>query len=157
MSYYANGELKVVYLTADKSIPEKVENAFLYVNQRYDYDCDISDYTTTIEAWGNEPYSTETTEKLLELLTEIAPIKDGAEFDFCGEDRTYWRFIFENGQWKEQSGKIVYHDLSKRQEHCKEQCSCCSEFICFHYITSFLKLQQCSDSFHENFEIDLFA
>ena len=52
MSYYANGELKVVYLTADKSIPEKVENAFLYVNQRYDYDCDISDYTTTIEAWG---------------------------------------------------------------------------------------------------------
>ena len=43
MSYYANGELKVVYLTADKSIPEKVENAFLYVNQRYDYDCDISD------------------------------------------------------------------------------------------------------------------
>ena len=124
MSYYANGELKVVYLTADKSIPEKVENAFLYVNQRYDYDCDISDYTTTIEAWGNEPYSTETTEKLLELLTEIAPIKDGAEFDFCGEDRTYWRFmfdfcgedrtywrfIFENGKWKEQSGKIVYHD-----------------------------------------------
>ena len=110
MSYYANGELKVVYLTADKSIPEKVENAFLYVNQRYDYDCDISDYTTTIEAWGNEPYSTETTEHLLKLLTEIAPIKDGAEFDFCGEDRTYWRFIFENGKWKEQSGKIVYHD-----------------------------------------------
>ena len=110
MSYYANGELKVVYLTADKSIPEKVENAFLYVNQRYDYDCDISDYTTTIEAWGNEPYSTETTEHLLKLLTEIAPIKDGAEFDFCGEDRTYWRFVFENGNWKEQSGKIVYHD-----------------------------------------------
>ena len=96
MSYYANGELKVVYLTADKSIPEKVENAFLYVNQRYDYDCDISDYTTTIEAWGNEPYSTETTEHLLELLTEIAPLKDGAEFDFCGEDRTYWRFITRN-------------------------------------------------------------
>ena len=59
---------------------------------------------------GNEPYSTETTEHLLELLTEIAPLKDGAEFDFCGEDQTYWRFIFENGKWKEQSGKIVYHD-----------------------------------------------
>ena len=110
MSYYANGELRIVYLSSDKDISEKVENAFLYVNQRYDMDCDVTEDCTVIEAWGNELYSTAATEKLLELLTEIAPIQEGAELDFCGEDRTYWRFIFENGRWKEQDGEIVYHD-----------------------------------------------
>ena len=110
MSYYANGELKIVYLSTDKDISDKVEDAFLYVNQRYDMDCDVSEDCTVIEAWGNELYSTAATEKLLELLTEIAPIQEGAELDFCGEDRTYWRFIFENGRWKEQDGEIVYHD-----------------------------------------------
>ena len=68
MSYYANGELKIVYLSTDKDISDKVENAFLYINQRYDMDCDVSEDRTVIEAWGNELYSTAATEKLLELL-----------------------------------------------------------------------------------------
>ena len=110
MSYYANGDLKIVFLTADTTIPEKVEKAFLYINQRYDYDYELTENTTIIEAWGNELYSTSATEKLLDLLTEIAPIQDGSEIDFCGEDQTYWRYIFENGQWKEQNGEIVYSD-----------------------------------------------
>ena len=97
-------------VTAVDIIPEKVENAFLYVNQRYDYDCDISDYTTTIEAWGNEPYSRTVTEKLLDLLSGIAQIQECSSLEFCGEDRTYWRYIFEGGRWKEQSGKLVYED-----------------------------------------------
>ena len=110
MSYYANGELKIVYLSTDKDIIDKVENAFLYVNQRYDMDCEVSEDRTVIEAYGNERYSTSATEKLLELLIEIAPIQEGSEIDFCGEDRTYWRFVFENGRWKEQDGEIIYHD-----------------------------------------------
>ena len=110
MSYYANGELKIVYLSTDKDIIDKVENAFLYVNQRYDMACEVSEDRTVIEAYGNERYSTSATEKLLELLTEIAPIQEGSEIDFCGEDRTYWRFVFENGRWKEQDGEIVYSD-----------------------------------------------
>ena len=110
VSYYADGELKIVFLTADTTIPDKVEEAFLYVNQRYDMDCEVSEDRTVIEAYGNERYSTSATEKLLELLTEIAPIQEGSEIDFCGEDRTYWRFIFENGRWKEQYGEIVYSD-----------------------------------------------
>ena len=110
VSYYADGELKIVFLTADTTIPDKVEEAFLYVNQRYDMDCEVSGDRTVIEAYGNERYSTSATEKLLELLTEIAPIQEGSEIDFCGEDQTYWRYIFENGQWKEQNGKIVYSD-----------------------------------------------
>ena len=111
MSYYANGELKIVYLSTDKDIIGKVENAFLYVNQRYDMDSEVSEDRTVIVAYGNERYSTSATEKLLELLTEIAPIHEGSEIDFCGEDRTYWRFVFENGRWKEQDGEIVYSDL----------------------------------------------
>ena len=110
VSYYADGELKIVFLTADTTIPDKVEEAFLYVNQRYDMDCEVSEDRTVIEAYGNERYSTSATEKLLELLTEIAPIQEGSEIDFCGEDRTYWRFVFENGRWKEQDGEIIYHD-----------------------------------------------
>ena len=110
MSYYADGELKIVYLSTDKDIIDKVENAFLYVNQRYDMDCEVSEDRTVIEAYGNEWYSTSATEKLLELLTEIAPIQEGSEIDFCGEDHTYWRLIFKDGRWKEQCGEIVYSD-----------------------------------------------
>ena len=110
MSYYANGELKIVYLSTDKDIIGKVENAFLYINQRYDMDSEVSEDRTVIEAFGNERYSTSATEKLLELLTEIAPIQEGSEIDFCGEDQTYWRFIFKDGRWKEQCGEIVYSD-----------------------------------------------
>ena len=120
MSYYANGELKVVYLSTDKSILDKVEKAFLHINQRYDFEChinqrydfecDILDYTTTVEAWGNEPYSRTVTKKLLDLLSNIAPIQEGSSLEFCGEDRTYWRYIFEGGRWKEQTGKLVYED-----------------------------------------------
>ena len=110
VSYYADGELKIVFLTADTTIPDKVEEAFLYVNQRYDMDCEVSEDRTVIEAYGNERYSTSATEKLLELLTEIAPIQEGSEIDFCGEDQTYWRFIFKDGRWKEQCGEIVYSD-----------------------------------------------
>ena len=69
VSYYADGELKIVFLTADTTIPDKVEEAFLYVNQRYDMDCEVSEDRTVIEAYGNERYSTSATEKLLELLT----------------------------------------------------------------------------------------
>ena len=58
-------------------------------------DCEVSEDRTVIEAYGNERYSTSATEKLLELLTEIAPIQEGSEIDFCGEDQTYWRFIFK--------------------------------------------------------------
>ena len=110
MSYYANGDLKIVYLSTDKDIIGKVENAFLYINQRYDMDSEVSEDRTVIEAYGNERYSTSATEKLLDLLTGIAPIQEGSEIDFCGEDQTYWRFIFKDGRWKEQCGEIVYSD-----------------------------------------------
>ena len=113
MSYYANGELKTVFLSRQiKTISEEAENAFLYINQRYDYGLrNIGKYDhTVIEAWGNELYSITATEKLLELLTDIAPIKEGSELDFYGEDQTYWRFILKDGHWKEQCGEMVYHD-----------------------------------------------
>ena len=110
MSYYANGELKIVYLSTDKRILDKVEKAFLHINQRYDFECDILDYTTTVEAWGNEPYSRTVTKKLLDLLSGIAQIQECSSLEFCGEDRTYWRYIFEGGRWKEQTGKLVYED-----------------------------------------------
>ena len=110
VSYYANGELKVVFLKADADIITKVKEVFEQYEIRYDFDSEVSEDSTTVEAWGNDPYSYGEIEEILEIIKQIAPIKDGSEFDFCGEDKSYWRFIFENGRWKEQDGEIVYHD-----------------------------------------------
>ena len=56
-----------------------------------------------------DKYHEEDVEDGLEKLLEIAPIKDG-ECNFTGEDDAHWRFVFRNGKWIEQSGRVVYED-----------------------------------------------
>ncbi len=41
---------------------------------------------------------------------EITPYIVSCEVEFIGEDEIYWKHSFENGEWKEYSGKIVYEN-----------------------------------------------
>ena len=107
---FVNGELRIIYNNADESIIKKVDEAFRRVNYRYDFDHVRLKQGVKVNAWGNESYSETRIGKLLESLKEIAPIEEGSEFDFNDGDGEYWRYIFVNGVWKYQTGRLVYHD-----------------------------------------------
>ena len=107
---FVNGELRLIYIDADESVIKKVEEAFRRVNYRYDFEHVRLKQGVKVNAWGNESYSETRIGKLLESLKEIAPIEDGSEFDLYDGDSNYWRYIFVNGVWKYQMGRLVYHD-----------------------------------------------
>ena len=107
---FVNGEARIIYNNADESVIKKVEEAFRQVNYRYDFDHVRLKQGIKINGWGNESYSETRIMKLIESLKAIAPIEDGSEFDFYDGDSNYWRYIFVNGVWKYQTGKLVYED-----------------------------------------------
>ena len=107
---FVNGEARIIYNNADESVIKKVEEAFRQVNYRYDFDHVRLKQGIKINGWGNESYSETRIMKLIESLKAIAPIEDGSEFDFYDGDSNYWRYIFVNGAWKYQTGRLVYHD-----------------------------------------------
>ena len=43
-----------------------------------------------------------------EFLTKVAPYTTSGEIEYKGEDGNLWRFIFEDGEWKEEDGRIIY-------------------------------------------------
>ena len=86
MGYHAHGDAVIVYQTADEAVFDKAKDLFF------------------------DKYSKYFTAKLIDKLKSIAPIVDGSEYDFRGDDDELWRFVFENSDWKYQIGDIVYHD-----------------------------------------------
>ena len=110
MGYHAHGDAVIVYQTADEAVFDKAKDLFDEYLASYDFDCEVGDYEITVYAWGFGKYSKYFTAKLLDKLKSIAPIVDGSEYDFRGDDDELWRFVFENGDWKYQIGDIVYHD-----------------------------------------------
>lgn len=108
MSYYAEGDAVLVYLTTDEKICDTVKDCFEEYLFGYEFNFEIGDDEIIVYAWGNDQYRTEETEEILEKLKTIAPLKDDSEYDFRGSDNELWRFILLNGEWKEQSGRIVY-------------------------------------------------
>ena len=107
---FVNGELRIIYTNADKSVIKKVEEAFMQIGYRYDFDHARLKNGVKINGWGNESYSEGRIRQLLESLKALAPIEDGSEFDFNDGDGNYWRYIFRGGVWKYQTGKLVYED-----------------------------------------------
>ena len=107
---FVNGELRIIYMNVDASIIKKVEEVFRQVNFRYDFDHVRLKHGIKINGWGNESYTENRIRKLLESLKALAPIEDGSEFDFNDGDGNYWRYIFRDGNWIYQNGKLVYED-----------------------------------------------
>ena len=107
---FVNGELRIIYTGADESIIKKVDEAFVQVGYRYDFDHVRLKNGVKGDGWGNEGYSEARIKNLLKSLKEIAPIEDDSEFDFYDGDGEYWRYIFRGGNWIYQTGKLVYED-----------------------------------------------
>lgn len=48
------------------------------------------------------------------LLNKLSPfVKDG-ELNFAGEDEYYWRFVFRDGKFVDESGAIVYEEEDRQ-------------------------------------------
>lgn len=110
MSYYAQGDAVFVFSTTDEGICDTVKDCIEEYLFGYEFEFEIGDDEIIVRAWGNDKYRTEDITEMLEKLKALAPLKDGSEYDFQGEDNEFWRFILKNGEWKEQSGRIVYDD-----------------------------------------------
>ena len=45
-----------------------------------------------------------------DFLNKISKFTESGEIYYSGEDESYWRFMFRNGSWHEDSGNITYQD-----------------------------------------------
>lgn len=96
MGYYAdyNGSINF----KSKPTKEVIDQLdYCFVNFEYDDDgCDFG---------GNDKYYSDT---IQETLEKVKPYVGNGEIEYAGEDNTFWRFIFVNGEWAQQNGRIVY-------------------------------------------------
>jgi len=96
MSYYASysGEIKIKL------------NGF---NKAADKACEIFD---EVSAYKNEldisGYSKFYGDDIEKFLASIAADTIEGELRYIGEDSTYWKYTFVDGEWKEYDGDIVY-------------------------------------------------
>ena len=111
MDYCAFGKAVLVFKTTDETIFDTVQKLIDQYLGYYDFDCEIKEDTITVYAWGNEKYSKFYNTRLTRKLKDIESLADGSELDFRDYHDKLWRFVYENGAWKEQSGEIVYHDI----------------------------------------------
>nr|WP_316612788.1 hypothetical protein [uncultured Ruminococcus sp.] len=85
MSYYAtaDGNIKLKNRLSEKRLEELID---ILIEVFEDYDTE-DDYQKVF--FGGH-------------------IIEEGEVDYIGEDSALWRHIFIDGEWKEQSGKVVY-------------------------------------------------
>lgn len=54
-------------------------------------------------------------EQVLNEISEMAPIKYG-EIEYEDDNKELWRFIYLNGKWVYQKGRVVYEDEEETDE-----------------------------------------
>ena len=57
--------------------------------------------------WTDSKYYDYEVSEALDEISKIAEIAEG-EIDYRGEDDTYWRFIWQDGEWREENGEVTY-------------------------------------------------
>lgn len=60
-------------------------------------------------------YRREDIEQVLCKISEMAPIKYG-DIEYEGNDKELWRFIYRNGKWVYQKGRVIYEDEEEINE-----------------------------------------
>ena len=100
MSYYANysGNIKFSNIVPKELIKEADE---IFENFYYDENDGSADFG------GNDRYSEDDMYRYFEKIT---PYTLSGEIEYVGEDNSIWRFIFKDGEWREESGRIEYGD-----------------------------------------------
>ena len=118
MSYYAKCDGYIDFVgVLDKETCEKAYSAL-----RCEFDIDIGEYDdicgnayTSFSVWNNEEsYREYDVYKALDAVKAVAQVKT-ADIKYHGEDGNIWRIVFEDGEWKEEIGHVVFdkNDLER--------------------------------------------
>lgn len=73
------------------------------------YEDKYRDKKTVADIWDSEKYYGDVVEETLETVSKRFKVEQG-EIEYVGEDDSLWRFIYQNGEWKEQNGYVVYRE-----------------------------------------------
>lgn len=63
---------------------------------------------TTIDIWTDDKYFEDGVISALHRVASLAPLSEHSIVQYVGEDNTFWRFVFKDGKWYEQNGRVVY-------------------------------------------------
>lgn len=117
MSYYATGNGTIDFkeiLTEEAK--EKVKKI---LQETFGEAVEVGTYTPSFfkkrtenysyaSIWTDSKYYDYEVSEALDEISKVAEIAEG-EIDYRGEDDTYWRYIWKDGGWCEEYGKIVYY------------------------------------------------
>jgi hypothetical protein len=106
MGYYANFEGTITF----KKIPsirilDEIRDIFEKDFYRGDYY--FKDAGATIEFYGYEKFYEDPFKTMLFKASNLLEVAEGS-VEFTGEDGEHWRYIYDDGKWYEQAGRVVY-------------------------------------------------
>lgn len=105
MGYYANGSGSIEF---SRTLTEKeIDLVYDVLSAALECEAYTMHCITRFDIWGNEKYYGDTVMDALSGAARVAPIHEG-EIDYVGEDGELWRLIYRDGNWIEESGRVVY-------------------------------------------------
>ena len=112
MGYYASGDGTLRFrreISKDEleRVTEALFDAFNEV-----IISDDGQYTCLELIHYNEKYYGDGVMDALRIASECEKFVDG-EAEFSGEDDCHWRFIYRDGEWQEENGRITYEDWDR--------------------------------------------
>ena len=105
MGYYASGNGHIGF---ERELTDAEESALCNILESEYFDIWSLD-KTGVDFGNYDTYDSERIEGILRSLKDSFPILEG-ELEFDGEDCTHWRFLWRDGDWREQTGRVVFED-----------------------------------------------
>lgn len=112
MGYYADGD---GYITFKEVLSdENYESLYKILSWAFE---DVDGYPkqvgsdgkvrTSINFWTSDKYYEDEVMDVLNAALRFGEVYDG-ELRYFGEDKTYWRFVYDGKRWQEECGEVVY-------------------------------------------------
>ena len=117
MGYYAYGCGYIKF--AEHGVPKKIDSIIEKLSDagfsaESDYDKSGAFKGISLVYEFEKYYEDEIIDSL-GYVNNVSRIKEGSA-EFTGEDDEHWRFLFENGKWNEENGKVVYGSSTDDKE-----------------------------------------
>ena len=108
MGYYASYEGTITFKEKPSiKIINEIRSIFAKDFYCGDYSFTSTGATLTLEFYGYEKFYEDDFKVMLFKVSNLLEIADGS-VEFVGEDGENWRYIYDDGKWYEQAGRVVY-------------------------------------------------
>lgn len=103
MSYYACGDGYVIFEPIEGVSREEIEDGLMEFG-----DASVIETKDHLEIDLRYEYQNYDADKLYACFNEYAKAVISGDLEFVGQDDSHWRLIYENGEWVEKNGMVVY-------------------------------------------------